>query len=68
MIRESREFPSREYSCSTHSYSVCFHRHPKSTVGVFFCGPSVMSKLLYEQCRKHSNEAFTVFKYHKENF
>ena len=43
-------------------------RFPKSTVGVFFCGPSVMSKLLYEKCRAHSNEAFTVFKYHKENF
>lgn len=39
------------------------------TVGVFFCGPPVVSKTLYAACRKYTNvKTKTKFKYHKENF
>jgi len=42
--------------------------HPNERVGVFFCGPAVMSKLLYKQCRKYTKKTSTKFHYHKENF
>lgn len=39
------------------------------TVGVFFCGPPVISKGLYKQCSlKTDIRTKTKFKYHKENF
>eukprot|EP01128_Nolandella_sp_AFSM9_P005127 TRINITY_DN2434_c0_g1_i1.p1 TRINITY_DN2434_c0_g1~~TRINITY_DN2434_c0_g1_i1.p1 ORF type:complete len:535 (-),score=75.71 TRINITY_DN2434_c0_g1_i1:129-1733(-) len=38
-------------------------------VGVFYCGPAAVSKILYENCAKHTSVASsTIFKYHKENF
>lgn len=38
-------------------------------VGVFFCGPPVISKGLYKQCRKKTDiSTNTRFIYHKENF
>eukprot|EP01117_Protostelium_nocturnum_P001987 TRINITY_DN12638_c0_g1_i1.p1 TRINITY_DN12638_c0_g1~~TRINITY_DN12638_c0_g1_i1.p1 ORF type:complete len:681 (+),score=210.59 TRINITY_DN12638_c0_g1_i1:139-2181(+) len=43
--------------------------HQGSQVGVFFCGPAVLSKQLYKHCKKSTDTANkTVFKYHKENF
>lgn len=40
-----------------------------TTVGVFFCGPKVLSKELAKQCRLHTDtRSNTKFKYHKENF
>lgn len=47
------------------------HKYPGETVGVFFCGPQVMSRELYYLCRRISETAVpgqTVFHYHKENF
>jgi len=42
--------------------------HPNERIGVFFCGPQVMSKLLYKMCRKYTQKTTTKFHYHKENF
>jgi len=42
--------------------------HPNETVGVFYCGPAVLSKQLYKYSRKKSDKKTTRFKYHKENF
>lgn len=42
-------------------------KHKGSDVGVFFCGPAVLSHTLHEMSNKHSNE-FTKFYYNKENF
>jgi len=39
------------------------------TVGVFFCGPPVISKQLAESCRKVTDTTTkTKFIFHKENF
>jgi len=44
-------------------------RHKGETVGVFYCGPPVLSKQLSKFCGKYtSTNTNTVFKYHKENF
>ncbi|KAL6050426.1 Cytochrome b-245 beta chain [Balamuthia mandrillaris] len=42
--------------------------HPNDRIGVFFCGPRVMSKMLYKSCRKYTKKSSTKFYYHKENF
>lgn len=44
--------------------------HKGEDVGVFFCGPSILSKQLYQICRKYTNSSKngTRFSYHKENF
>lgn len=43
--------------------------HEGEEVGVFFCGPSVLSRQLYKNCRKFTNTRIgTKFVYHKENF
>lgn len=42
--------------------------HPDSHVGVFFCGPAVLSKNLYQMAMKFTRESSTNFMYHKENF
>lgn len=43
--------------------------HQGQKVGVFFCGPAVLSKQLYKYCRKYtSSSTNTSFVYHKENF
>eukprot|EP01097_Dermamoeba_algensis_P003670 TRINITY_DN2525_c0_g1_i2.p1 TRINITY_DN2525_c0_g1~~TRINITY_DN2525_c0_g1_i2.p1 ORF type:complete len:299 (-),score=68.25 TRINITY_DN2525_c0_g1_i2:804-1700(-) len=46
------------------------HQHPHSEVGVFFCGPAVLSKNLRAQCLTHTSSAVggCRFVYHKENF
>jgi len=44
-------------------------RHHGTEVGVFFCGPAVLSKQLYKVARKFtSTKSGTKFRYHKENF
>jgi len=44
-------------------------KHDGEDVGVFFCGPKILSKQLYTMCRKYTDtKAETKFKYHKENF
>eukprot|EP01088_Endostelium_zonatum_P015651 TRINITY_DN3946_c0_g1_i1.p1 TRINITY_DN3946_c0_g1~~TRINITY_DN3946_c0_g1_i1.p1 ORF type:complete len:553 (+),score=54.50 TRINITY_DN3946_c0_g1_i1:88-1746(+) len=43
-------------------------QHQNSKVGVFFCGPRVMSKQLYKYCKKFTKKTSTKFRYHKENF
>jgi hypothetical protein len=43
--------------------------HQGKTIGVFFCGPAVLSKELYKYCKKHTSAAKkTKFVFHKENF
>jgi len=43
--------------------------HNGQDVGVFFCGPNVLSKQLYAMCRKYTDsKTKTIFKFHKENF
>jgi len=44
-------------------------KHFGQEVGVFFCGPAVLSKQLYKMARKFTNSKDgTKFVYHKENF
>mmetsp|Transcript_31624 Transcript_31624/g.100414 ORF Transcript_31624/g.100414 Transcript_31624/m.100414 type:complete len:407 (-) Transcript_31624:126-1346(-) len=47
-------------------------RHTGETIGVFFCGPPRLSKILEEQCWRHSITTHagssTIFEYHSENF
>eukprot|EP01118_Nematostelium_gracile_P004441 TRINITY_DN1519_c0_g2_i1.p1 TRINITY_DN1519_c0_g2~~TRINITY_DN1519_c0_g2_i1.p1 ORF type:complete len:645 (-),score=197.43 TRINITY_DN1519_c0_g2_i1:46-1980(-) len=44
-------------------------RHKGRTVGVFFCGPAVLSKQLYKMSVKYTDaKTLTKFVYHKENF
>ncbi len=40
----------------------------RSTVGVFFCGPSALSKQLYQTSVAESLNSNVFFKFHKENF
>jgi hypothetical protein len=42
-------------------------KYANRKVGVFFCGPAVLSKALYVACNKHSKLGGTVFRFHKEN-
>ena len=44
--------------------------HPETSVGVFFCGPKVLSTTLHQACNKHSKSEVsgTHFFYNKENF
>lgn len=44
-------------------------RHKGRTIGVFFCGPAVLSKQLYKFATKYTDsKTLTKFVYHKENF
>jgi len=43
-------------------------KHPNTDIGVFFCGPPVLSKALHENCNKYSEPAGTRFYFGKENF
>lgn len=44
-------------------------KHQGQQIGVFFCGPRVLSKELYKHCVANTSTATgTRFKYHKENF
>jgi len=42
-------------------------KHANQNVGVFFCGPAVLSKQLYKTCVQLTKGG-TKFSYHKENF
>lgn len=46
------------------------YKHPNSDVGVFFCGPRVLSKELYKQSRYHTStqDGGCRFHFNKENF
>lgn len=43
-------------------------KHPDSDVGVFFCGPPVLSKTLHQLSNKYSDPKGTRFFFGKENF
>lgn len=43
-------------------------QHPQTDVGVFFCGPAVLSKQLHTMSNKYSTPNGTRFYYGKENF
>ncbi|KAL0946286.1 hypothetical protein HGRIS_012536 [Hohenbuehelia grisea] len=43
-------------------------KHPETDVGVFFCGPPVLSKTLHQSCNKFSQPKGTRFFFGKENF
>ena len=42
--------------------------HPGANVGVFFCGPKILSTQLHDQCREMNAQGRGRFFYHKENF
>lgn len=43
-------------------------KHPDTDVGVFFCGPPVLSKTLHVMSNKYTNPKSTRFFFGKENF
>ncbi|KAA1471994.1 NADPH oxidase [Dentipellis sp. KUC8613] len=43
-------------------------KHPETDVGVFFCGPSVLSRQLHQMSNKYSTPKGTRFFFGKENF
>jgi len=43
-------------------------KHPSTDVGVFFCGPAVLSKTLHQMSNKYSEPKGTRFFFGKENF
>lgn len=44
-------------------------RHGGTQIGVFFCGPAILSKQLYKMSRAYTNiKTNTKFVFHKENF
>ncbi|KAF1335592.1 Ferric reductase, partial [Globisporangium splendens] len=45
-------------------------KHPGEEIGVFFCGPHALEKILDEMCKKYSSTqpGGTVFDYHSEKF
>ncbi|TFY56237.1 hypothetical protein EVJ58_g7759 [Rhodofomes roseus] len=43
-------------------------KNPETDVGVFFCGPAVLSKQLHISCNKYSTPNGTRFFFGKENF
>jgi NADPH oxidase len=43
-------------------------KHPETDVGVFFCGPAVLSRTLHVMSNKYSNPKGTRFFFGKENF
>lgn len=45
-------------------------RHPGEEIGVFYCGPHALEKMLDEMCKKYSSTlpGGTVFDYHSEKF
>ncbi|XP_045195343.2 cytochrome b-245 heavy chain-like isoform X1 [Mercenaria mercenaria] len=42
--------------------------HPGTKIGVFFCGPKVLSSTLHKACNQHSSKEGAIFYYNKENF
>ncbi|KAI0342373.1 NADPH oxidase [Trametopsis cervina] len=49
-------------------FSSIAEKHPETDVGVFFCGPSVLSRTLHATSNKWSNPKGTRFFFGKENF
>lgn len=50
-------------------FSQVARNHPRTNIGVFFCGPAVLSHQLHKEANEHSNDAEGVkFFYNKENF
>jgi len=43
-------------------------KHPETDVGVFFCGPPVLSRQLHQMSNKYSSPGGTRFFFGKENF
>ncbi|KAF5325318.1 hypothetical protein D9619_009796 [Psilocybe cf. subviscida] len=43
-------------------------KHPETDVGVFFCGPPALSRLLHQMSNKYSEPKGTRFFFGKENF
>lgn len=44
------------------------NNHPGKKIGVFFCGPKVLSSTLHKACNQHSSKDGARFYYNKENF
>ncbi|KAJ8519114.1 hypothetical protein ONZ45_g3935 [Pleurotus djamor] len=49
-------------------FSSIVDKHPETDVGVFFCGPAVLSKQLHQFSNKYSSPKGTRFFFGKENF
>jgi NADPH oxidase 2 len=49
-------------------FSSITEKHPETDVGVFFCGPAVLSKQLHQMSNKYSDPKSTRFFFGKENF
>ncbi|KAI0767365.1 NADPH oxidase [Fomes fomentarius] len=49
-------------------FSSIAEKHPETDVGVFFCGPSVLSRQLHTMSNKYSSPKGTKFFFGKENF
>jgi NADPH oxidase len=49
-------------------FSSITDKHPDTDVGVFFCGPAVLSRTLHKMSNKYSNPKGTRFFFGKENF
>jgi len=49
-------------------FSSIAEKHPETDVGVFFCGPAVLSKQLHIMSNKYSSPQGTKFFFGKENF
>lgn len=43
-------------------------QHPETDVGVFFCGPAALSRVLHQMSNKYTNPKGTKFFFGKENF
>lgn len=51
-----------------HIFDEKAQQHPNQDVGVFFCGPTMLSKTLYKQSVRLTKTTTTRFHYKKENF
>ncbi|KAG8808087.1 hypothetical protein FRC18_005196 [Serendipita sp. 400] len=49
-------------------FSGLTEKHPETDIGVFFCGPLVLSNTLHSMSVKYSSAVGTRFFYGKENF
>ncbi|KII91666.1 hypothetical protein PLICRDRAFT_38486 [Plicaturopsis crispa FD-325 SS-3] len=49
-------------------FSSIADKHPETDVGVFFCGPAVLSRQLHQMSNKYSTAKGTRFFFGKENF
>ncbi|TFK31836.1 NADPH oxidase [Crucibulum laeve] len=49
-------------------FSSITEKHPETDVGVFFCGPAVLSRQLHQMSNKYSDHKGTRFFFGKENF